>query len=186
MKPFAAAVVALTALAACSATQTLRYPVPALTATDKIRVSVGSLEVRDVGLPLYAGLEAISVESPTGELLSNSDQLWADDPIRAITQGLAVALSSLTRADVAAEPWPLSERPDARLEVRFTKALASNDGVFRMEGQYFVSSTTGQRREVARTFAVSSPYDAEDMRTIGDALGRATLELAEIIARDGL
>jgi uncharacterized lipoprotein YmbA len=186
MKVSLAALVALIALGACASSPTLRYPVPAVTGAEKIGVSVSTLEVREVNLPLYAGLETISIEGPDGALVVNDDLLWADDPTRAITQGLAVALASLTRAQVAAEPWPLSESPDARLEVRFTKALAANDGIFRMAGQYFVSSPYGARREVARSFEVSAPYLVDNPGSIGDALGQATFDLAELIARDGL
>ena len=103
-----------------------------------------------------------------------------------MTQGLADALSSLTRAQVAAEPWPLSDLPDARLEVRFSRALAQADGSYRMTGQYFVASLSGQRREIARRFDVAVPYATGSASAIAAAQGQAIQQLARIIAKDGL
>jgi len=174
------------ALSACAATPTLRYAVPPTTSDDKIRVSVRSVEVREVGLPLYAELETIAIESPTGEVVVNKNLLWADDPIRAVTQGLADALSSLTNAQVAAEPWPLSDGPDARIEVRFSQALALANGNYRMAGQYFVASISGERREIARRFDISVPYATGSASAIATAQGAAIIELARTIAKDGL
>jgi uncharacterized lipoprotein YmbA len=174
------------ALSACTATPTLRYAVPPTTAADRIAVSVGSIEVRDVSLPLYAELETIAIESPDGQILSDKNLLWADQPIRAVTQGLADALSSLTRAQVAAEPWPLNERPDARIEVRFSQALARADGTYRMAGQYFVASLNGERREIARRFDIAVPYAGGSAAAIAAAQGDAIIQLARTIAKDGL
>lgn len=187
MKIIASAFLALATLAACSSAPALRYPVSVLPETGgKIGVSVSALEVRDVNLPLYAGLETISIEGPDGVLITDKNTLWADDPTRAVTQGLADALSALTRAKVAAEPWPLSDGPDARLEVRFSKALAGKDGQFSMAGQYFVSSPGGLRREVARRFDVSVPYVVGNPTSVADAMGQAIQKLARTIATDGL
>jgi len=175
------------ALAACTSAPTLRFAVPPTTsAAERIGVSVGSVEVREVSLPLYAELETITIESPEGELLRNENLLWADDPTRAVTQGLADALSSITRAQVAAEPWPLSDRPDARVEVRFSRALAQADGTYNIAGQYFVASASGERRDIARRFDISVPYAAGNAKAIAAAQGEAILQLARTIAKDGL
>jgi len=174
------------ALAACTSAPTLRYAVPATTGDDRIGVNVRSVEVRQVDLPLYADLETIAIESPDGEVLTDENLLWADNPARAVTQGLADALSSLTRAQVAAEPWPLSDRPEARIEVRFSRALAQADGNYRMAGQYFVASLSGERREIARRFDIAVPYAAGNAQAIAAAQGLAIIELARNIARDGL
>ncbi len=181
--PFA---VVLIALGACSTDPTLRYPVPAPASTEKIGISVGSVEVRDVNLPLYAELETISLEGAGGELTTDKNMLWADDPVRAVTQGLADALSGLTRAQVAAEPWPLSDSPAARVEVRFSRALAGADGQYRMSGQYFVAFPDGARRDVARRFDIAVPFAVASPAGVAAAQGQAIAELARKIAHDGL
>ncbi|WP_108482558.1 PqiC family protein [Oceaniglobus ichthyenteri] len=185
MKIALATVLALT-LAACTSTPTLRYAVPQVPAGEKIRIGVGSVEVREVNLPLYAELETIAIELPNGEVVSDENLLWADNPIRAVTQGLADALSILTRANVAAEPWPLSDYADARLEVRFSQALARANGNYQMTGQYFVTFPNGGRRDVARRFDISVPYTAGNANAIATAQGQAVTILARAIAKDGL
>lgn len=179
------AIAFLILLSACGG-PTLRYAVPDVTAAERIGIRAGSVEVREVNLPLYAELETITVEAPTGELLTDENLLWADDPTRAITQGLADALSDLTRARVAAEPWPLSDGPDARLELRFSRALARADGTYRMAGQYFISSPLGARRDVAGRFDVSVPYAAGNAGAIAAAQGQAIVQIARTIAGGGL
>ncbi|WP_226779383.1 PqiC family protein [Oceaniglobus trochenteri] len=186
MKILPLAALALVALGACANTPTLRYAVPSVTADEKIAVRVGTVEVREVNLPLYASLETITLEGVNGELLTDKNLLWADDPTRGMTQGLADALSTLTRAKVAAEPWPLSDTPDARLEVRFSKALAQADGNYRIAGQYFVSFPTGARRDVAGRFDIAVPYVAGNARAIAAAQGQAITGLARTIAQNGL
>ncbi len=179
-------------LAACAALlvacggQALRYDLPASRAEGRIPVSVGSVEVRDVSLPLYAGQEVIFFEGPNGALASDSNLLWADDPQRSFTEGLALSLAAQTRARVAAEPWPFFERPDARLDVRIARALPGRDGIYRLSGQYFVASTDGARREVARRFDLSAPYDGANMASIAAAKARLIDALAAEIAREAL
>lgn len=176
----------LVVLGACTNTPTLRFAVPDVTAQERLPVSAGSVEVREVGLPLYASLETIAIQSPAGEVLTDENLLWADDPRRAVTQGLADALSTLTRAQVAAEPWPLSDSPDARVEVRFSQALAQANGQYRMSGQYFVSFPDGLRRDAARRFDISVPYATGSAVAIAAAQGQVITQLARTIARDGL
>ncbi|SHI93378.1 hypothetical protein SAMN04488012_103355 [Palleronia salina] len=172
-------------LAACGGTP-LRYELPPVPETDRIAVSSGSVEVRDVSLPTYASQEVIFVEDETGALVSDDNLLWADDPERAFTEGLALGLARLTRARVAAEPWPFYEPPAARVEVRFSRALAGADGQFRIAGQYFVASPDGTRRDTARRFDLSAPYAAANATAIAAAKARVIDDLARMIARDGL
>lgn len=183
MKRFSLALVVL--LSACGAAP-LRYELPAMSETGKIAVGVGSVEVRDVSLPTYASQEVIVIEDATGALVSNDNLLWADDPQRAFTEGLALALASQTRARVAAEPWPFYDTPDARVEVRFSRALPGNNGTFRVTGQYFVASTDGNRRETARRFDLSAPYTTADAAGIAAAKAKVIDDLAGLIARAGL
>lgn len=175
------------ALAACSGPPPLRYPVPDAAAPARIAVSFRSVAVAEVSLPTYAALEEIARAGPGGQVESDPDNLWADDPPRAITLALARGLSQATGATVAPEPWPFRSTPDAVLDVRVEEALAGADGRFRLEGQYFVAPEAEDRSERARLFALSVPYDvAAGYPAIAAARGRAVSDLAALIAREGL
>ncbi|RVT86617.1 hypothetical protein DXV76_00570 [Rhodobacteraceae bacterium CCMM004] len=186
IRPLAA--LALAALTACGGDGIgpVRYEVPPSAPADKVAVSVGSVEVREVSLPLYAALETITVQAPDGALITDDDVLWADDPARAMTERLALTLAARTRARVAAEPWPFADPADARVEVRFTQALPGADGQYRIAGQYFVASAFGEGRDVARRFALAAPYVPGSVAAIAAARGRVLDELALLIARQGL
>ncbi len=173
----------LLVLAACGS-DPVRYAVPVPEVEARARVNVGSLEVRDVTLPLYAELEEIYVEQEDGGLVSDTSVLWADDPQRGVTQGLASALADLTTAQVAAEPWPLEELPEARLDVRFETMLARANGQFSIAGQYFVARGTGTDR--SGRFAIDVPYAPGGTVSIAAAQGRAIERLARQIAREAL
>lgn len=172
-------------LAACGSAP-VRVELPPVPEKGKVAIGVGAVEVREATLPLYAAQETIYIETPSGELASSPDLLWADDPRRSFTEGLAIALAAHTRARVAAEPWPFYERPEARVEVRFSRALASRDGQYRVSGQYYVSSADGTRPDVARRFTLAEPYAAENAVSIAAAKARVIDALALQIARDGL
>ncbi|MBM9593449.1 PqiC family protein [Roseitranquillus sediminis] len=172
-------------LAACSSTLgPVRYEMPLPPPGERVPVNVGALEVRDAQLPLYAELEEIYTEGEGGALVSDTDVLWADDPRRAVTQGLALALARMTTAQVATEPWPLSDLPDARLDVRLDRVLAGADGVFRLSGQYFLSRDTGAER--SDLFDIRVPYEVGSTQAVAAAKGAAVAELARSIARDAL
>lgn len=173
-------------LMACTATPTIRVDSPSVSTGGQVRIAARSVEVRDVSLPLYAGQEAIFIETPAGALISDDSLLWADDPVRSITQDLALTLATITPARVAAEPWPFFENPDARVEVRFSRALAGRDGQFRLAGQYFVASGNGDRADIARRFDIAAPYDTANLGSIATARAVAVANLARQIARDGL
>ena len=170
-------------LAACG-TDPVRYAVPVPQTEGQVAVNVASLEVRDVTLPLYAELEEIFVQQEDGGLVSDTSVLWADDPQRGVTQGLASTLASLTTARVAAEPWPLEDLPDARLDVRFDAMLARADGQFAVAGQYFIARAAGSDR--TGRFAILVPYELGSTTSIAQARGRAMDALARQIAREAL
>ncbi|WOI55614.1 membrane integrity-associated transporter subunit PqiC [Palleronia sp. LCG004] len=172
-------------LSACGGTQ-LRYELPEVAETAQIPVSYGSVEIRDVSLPTYAQQDIIYVEDEDGALVGDTDLLWADDPQRAFTEGLAFRLAALTRARVASEPWPFYENPDARIEVRFSRALPENTGRYRIAGQYFVASVDGERRDTARRFDLSAPIVTPTSPAIAAAKAEVIDQLAQLIARDGL
>lgn len=162
----------------------VRYAVPMPPVERQVRVNVASIEVRDVTLPLYAGLEEIHVQRDDGGLIGDTDTLWADDPQRGVTQMLASRLAELTSARVAAAPWPLENLPDARLEVRFDTLIARADGQFSMSGQYFVARASGSDR--TGRFAILVPYEPGSITAIATAQGQALDQLARQITREAL
>lgn len=180
------AALTLVLLGACGG-EPLRFDLPPTAGpAERIPVSVGSVEVRDVSLPLYASQEPIFVEGPDGALTSDSSLLWADDPVRGFTEGLAFSLAAQTRARVAAEPWPFYDRPQVRVDVRVSRALPGRDGIYRLSGQYFVAATQGTAREVARRFDLAAPFVELSAVSIAAAKAQLIDELAARIARDGL
>ena len=180
-----AATAALGLLAACGG-NVLRYDLPPTAPAERIPVSVGTVEVADVSLPLYAAQEVIFYEDETGALVSNDDLLWADDPERSFTEGLALSLAAQTPARVAAEPWPFFDRADVRVDVRLTRALPGRDGIYRLSGQFFVASLSGEQREVARRFDLQARYQTLASASIAAAKSQLIDELARLIAREGL
>ncbi|WP_439143536.1 PqiC family protein [Planktotalea sp.] len=173
------------ALAACGSNPD-RYTVVAPEITQKQRIAFASVEVKDVSLPSYAAADEIAVQDSDGKLITNKDQLWADNPERAIALELARNLAKLSGAKVASEPWPFESFPDARLEVRFENLVAQSDGKFRATGQYFVGAAT-DGRERADTFDIVSPYDVDaGPQAIAQVRGTIIGDLAVLIARSGL
>lgn len=172
-------------LAGCGGTADL-YSVPAAEASERIAISAGSVEVREVSLPAYAASDAIAVEGAGGVLLTDDDVRWADSPERAVSLELTRHLAQLTGARVASEPWPFDEFPQATVEVRFESLIAGADGQFRGRGQYFVSTEEGAR-DHAHLFDLTVPYDpAGGPAAIAAARAQIVLDLARDIARDGL
>ena len=82
--------------------------------------------------------------------------VWADTPARAFTLSLARAISDVSGATVIPEPWPLAEPPRRRLRVDVEKALAGQDGIYRLTGRYYVSDDSGGGSNHARSFAFAS------------------------------
>lgn len=172
-------------LAACSSPD-VRYSVPTTYAGDKIRTSVRSIELREVSLPAYAAADEISVQDETGAIVADGSALWADQPVRAISLELSRALSQITNAQVAAEPWPFESFPQARLDVRIEQLLASTDGTFRASGQYFLAALEGGR-DRSGTFDLAIPFDAEaGPPAISAARGEVIAQLARYIAEKAL
>jgi uncharacterized protein len=173
-------------LAACGSTEgPLRYPVTVPPAEAPVRISFDSIEVREAVLPLYAELEEIYILGPDGALHSDTEVLWADEPRRAVTQGLVSALARLTGARVAAEPWPLEDFPAARLEVRFDQLMAQSRGAFVASGQYYVADLEGGRSR-SGGFALSVPITAEGPAALARAKGELLGRLARQIADEAL
>lgn len=170
-------------LAGCGADPVL-YPVPPAPGGERIGVSVHTVEVRDVSLPLYAEAEEIAFEQPDGGLLASDEVIWADDPQRAVTLELSRVLDDVTRATVAPEPWPFESFPEATVDVRIEEFVAGVDGRFRMAGIWYAGT---ERRERSGRFALAAPYDPEGgVRAIAVARGLVVRDLARLIAAQGL
>ena len=172
-------------LAACG-TEPVLFATPQLVAAERVGIAFGTVEVRDVTLPLYAENEEIVVEGAGGSLMPLEGASWADDPSRAVTLELSEALAALTGARIAAEPWPYDSFPDAFVAVRVSRFAAGVDGVFRIAGQWHAGGRDGVRERSGR-FAVAAPFDPEGgAPAIAAARARAVADLAAEIARQGL
>lgn len=176
----ALAVVMALPLAACGSGESARYLIDApVAATGETRVSVRSVELRDVSLPSHASGTEILVREEDGALKPLGDAVWADDPERAVTGTLAQLLDARSTATVSAEPWPLFDGPSARLDVRIDKMLASAPGVFEITGQAAVSAVDGRPRERVERFAISVPVAELTAAAVTEAQGRALVALSD-------
>jgi uncharacterized lipoprotein YmbA len=178
MKPFSL-VVLLLVLAACGDNSVRYVAAPADSGIAKAALRVSSIEVRDAVLPDYAEAPEILVEQPDGGLSPLKRAIWGDGSARSVTAALVSSLSARSTAAIAAEPWPLSEPPDARLHVRVNRMVASADGLFSFEGQFAVEAPGG--RESIRPFSVRVPLRDAGPGGIAEAKGQAIDQLADVI-----
>lgn len=173
--------VAVLPLAACGGGDGARYLVdpPVAEAPAATRVSVATVELRDVSLPSHASGSEILVRDETGALRPLGDAVWADDPERAVTRSLARLLDTRSSATVAAEPWPLFDGPSARLEVRIDRMLASATGMFEITGQAAVSASGGRLRDRVERYDIAVPLTEVTAAAVTEAQGRALIALAD-------
>lgn len=171
------------ALAACSdGTDTARYALDPPSAGKQLPNRIGSAELREVSLPQYASGQEIAYQTEDGALRSNSKDIWADDPPRAVTLALAREISAVSGARVIAEPWPLSDQPQRRIEVRVEQFLPGADAVVRLSGAYYVTPAMGAGSDLVRRFDVSVPIAGEGPGAIAAAQSQAVAALARQIA----
>ncbi len=170
----------LIAATACS-DKSVRYLVEPGPAGRQVAVGVRSVEVRDVVLPTYAEASEMMQARADGGLGTIKDAVWADSTSQALTQLLAASLGLRARAEVAAEPWPLDQPAEARLEVRIERMLPQPDGNFVLSGQYAVSSPDGRLREFLHRFSISVPLEGQGPPAIARAKGQAVDRLADDI-----
>lgn len=174
-------------LVGCGLTgQTQRFPLPVTQPSQSVSISVGSVEVSEVSLPLYAESEEIAMQQASGAIVTDTKVLWADDPRRAVTQAIVTNLTATTRARVAAEPWPFDEFPDVRVSVRFDRFLPGADGQFRISGQYYVARVNSGLRESAQSFDLAAPYQPGSPVSLSTAQASALRDLSVMIATRSL
>ncbi|MFP7571127.1 membrane integrity-associated transporter subunit PqiC [Marivita sp. S2033] len=168
-------------LAACGSAEKARYLIdaPMVVAPGETRVSVRTIELRDVRLPGHASGSDVLLMGEDGALRPVGDAIWADDPERAVTGTLAQLLDERSSATVAAEPWPLRDGPSARMDVRINKMIARASGVFEVTGQAAVSGVDGRPRERVERFAIAVPVTEISAAAITEAQGRALAALAD-------
>lgn len=174
-------------VAGCSDPEaTGRYLVDPPQAGRQIPNRLGRAELREVVLPEYAAGQEVSWQSADGAVRSNPEAIWADNPPRAVTDSLARQISDLSGATVIAEPWPLGELPDSKIEVRISQMLAGADGVFRLSGRYFVApdefGPRADQGDRVRVFDLSVPLAGAGPAAIAAAQSQALALLAAQIA----
>ena len=178
--------ICLSVLGACSdPLSTGRYMIDSPTAEKTLPNRLGKAELREVSLPQYASDQEIVWQTEDGALRSTSKNVWADNPARAMTLALARQISAVSGATVIAEPWPLSQEPDRRIEVRVEQVLPRADGVLRMSGIYFVSlavGVLGRYPDSVHRFDIEVPLEGEGPGFIAKAQSAAIGQLAEQIA----
>lgn len=175
--------VGLTAiLAACSGPASRLEMAPAQSDLS-LRASVGSAMVRTVSLPTYAAAEELSIETAEGLITSKSDILWADDPARAVTLALTRNIGAVTGTKIGPDPWPFVGLPDVAIDVRVTRMVAGADGVFDLEGQFYVGGDGIDYPNSINAFAISAPMTDTTPAAIARAQAQALLTLSEQISR---
>ena len=181
---------ALPLLAACGGQpdRLVVPPAPIAAESTPQRAAFATVELRDVSLPLHAQEAEVFIQEEDGFIRPQKGLTWADDPIRKATMDLADALSAMTTATVAAEPWPFENYPAARMEVRFTEFVASRaDQAFHARGQYFVSDMGGYGRDRSGRIDVNVPLPEDFGPTeIARATAAALGEVAREISTRGL
>lgn len=198
-----AALILVPLLGACTDT-TVRYVMEPAKSELRVRVPVKLLLVRTVSLPTYAAAEEIAIQGDDGTILAGSAGLWADDPERAVTLAVSRHLNQMTTATVAPDPWPLSEAPDSVVDIRVEQFLATNAGIVRLSGQYFLGgeeipepepdydqdpppapkSPRRTLRSSVQLFDIAVPIAGEDVSGISAAQAEALKVLSETIAKD--
>ena len=120
----------------------------------QFRLAVSTVELRDVVRPGHASVTDMLEQTADGALQPVDGTIWADDPVRAVTARLAEAMDPAT---VAAEPRPLSDRAQARVDLRLTRMLARADRVFELAGQVAITSAEDIVADRVDRFSITVP-----------------------------
>ncbi|MEO1536334.1 MAG: ABC-type transport auxiliary lipoprotein family protein [Pseudomonadota bacterium] len=189
MRAFLICMCSSLALIGCGETaEPVRFETPtASQAGERVFTAVETISVREVSLPAYATEEGIAVADVSGTIVTEPDNLWADDTARAVTLRLTDALAGITGRQVASDPWPFRDDPHAVVDVRIESFIANASGRFVAEGRYYVAHDTEERGDHAHGFRITQPYDPDGgFQAIAEAQGRVVQLLALDIARRGL
>ena len=171
------------ALTACSSTPSNRLDMSPVVSELEIRAIVSTAMLRTVSLPTYAAAEEIAVEIEPGIIGTDASILWADDPQRAVTLAMTQHLDQILNATVGPDPWPFAGLPDIAIDVRVVQMLAGADGLFRLNGQYFIGGDGIDFPNGSHRFAITQRMEGENTSAIALAQARAILTLSEYIAR---
>jgi uncharacterized lipoprotein YmbA len=181
MKPLV--FVGLTAVMAACSGPTSRLEMAPEASQLNLRTAVGSAIVRTVSLPTYAAAEELAIETAEGLIASDEEILWADDPARAVTLILTRTIGDVTKAKVGPDPWPFAGLPDVSIDVRVTRMIAGADGVFDLEGQFFVGGDGIDYPNSTNGFAIAIPMTDLSPASIAQAQAKSLVTLSEQISR---
>lgn len=147
----------------------------------RVRIGASRVMLRDISLPAYAEGTEIAVRDGTGTLMEKSGEVWADEPARAMAGALIRNLSTITGAQVAAEPWPLEGYPDVEVTIRVEHMYADSAGAITLGGYFAVRRDYG--RSAIHQFWITRPATPADPKPLSKLYESAWTELAEQIAR---
>lgn len=189
MRAFFLGLISTVTLLGCTeAEEPVRFAPPVDAApVSRVAIPIATVSVREVTLPAYATEEGIAVADATGGITTTPDNLWADEATRAVTLRLTAALADITARQVASDPWPFRDDPEAVVDVRFESFVAEDAGRFVAAGRYYVAHEDEDRSDHAHAFRVVQPYEpARGFSAIAEARTRVIALLADDIARRGL
>lgn len=169
-------------LAACAGTPS-RYLIETAPAPAPIALRVSTIELRDVVLPAYAEDSKILQETAEGGLRPIKGAEWADGTARGVTAELARSLDLRGSASVAAEPWPLSDPAQVRLEVRIDRMVARADGSFLLSGQFALAAPERQIRDGLERFEIAVPLADTGAAAVANAYASSLEQLSLQILR---
>ncbi|WP_102224331.1 PqiC family protein [Acidimangrovimonas sediminis] len=182
LRPLVLSLAACTALAGCFGATPNLYLMDPPAAARSMPDRLGRVEVQKVNLPQYASAPEIATQQAGGTLKGAKNDLWADTPSDAITRILADQISQLSGATALAEPWPLNDGPDRRLQVRIGQIFAGSDGQLHLSGRYFVIPAGAVGRGRVRNFDISVPLAGTGAADVAKAQAAALHQLAVRIA----
>ncbi|WP_435171426.1 PqiC family protein [Falsirhodobacter sp. 1013] len=180
MKP-ALSLLLVAALTACGTPDAYQLQIQPV--AQRLNTSARTIMVREVSMPDYATDDSMALQDAGGAVQIMSRARWADLQPRAVTLALSRQLNASLSATVAPEPWPLSGLPDAEVDVRVDRILASADGLFHLDGIYYVRAEGVSLGAPSRDFAVAVPVAGTAPEQIAAAQSAAVAQLAAQIAR---
>lgn len=170
-------------LAACAAKPPAQYVLDVPSSSLRLSPLVSAIEVRTVSLPRYATADGITLQQPDQTLITVTDEVWADSPERAATLAIARNLGEITRARVAAEPWPYADPAGAMVSVTVEQFFPTSDGQVRLSGSYAIAPLASSLSDRGGRFDISAPIADAAPNALAEAYGQALLDLSQTIAR---